>query len=203
MIVAAFITETTGDLSTIILKRTPFTTEEVDRYEAALPTCRRCDCVRAGQPPGPASCASSRAASEAEADAVAAATRATSARSPTTRRSSGTSPLRRRVAHIFKPLELDNPEDSIGERVLLLCSSSPSLFAAVFLLAPFLFVRREWRRDPSKGTSARLLRGARARLHVLRDHDDPAARAVPRLPDLLAHGHARVDPRLHRDRRAR
>ena len=65
------------------------------------------------------------------------------------------------------------------------------LYAAVFLLAPFFFVRREWRALPAKGISARLLRRARSRLHVLRDHDDPAPRAVPRLSHVLAHGHAR------------
>ena len=38
MIVSAFITNKTGDLSTIILKRTPFTPAEVARYTAAVPT---------------------------------------------------------------------------------------------------------------------------------------------------------------------
>ena len=35
---AAFITHTAGDLSTIMLKRTPFTPAEVDRFKAAAPT---------------------------------------------------------------------------------------------------------------------------------------------------------------------
>ena len=58
------------------------------------------------------------------------------------------------LRHIFTPLDAHNPEDVIGERVLLLLLAVAILFAAVFLLAPFFFVRKEWRRLPSKGVSA-------------------------------------------------
>jgi hypothetical protein len=47
-----------------------------------------------------------------------------------------------------------DPEDSIGERVLLLLLAFAALYAAVFLFVPFLFVRKQWRALPSKGTSA-------------------------------------------------
>ena len=87
--------------------------------------------------------------------------------------------------------------------MLLLLLGIAVLYAAVFLLAPFFAVRKKWRALPAKGDVGRVLRRARARFHVLRDHDDPAARAVPRLPHVLAHGHARDAPRVDRARRAR
>ena len=51
-----------------------------------------------------------------------------------------------------------------------------------------------------EGVVGALLRVPRLRVHVLRDHADPEAHAVPRVPDVLADRHARVDPRVHRRR---
>ena len=87
--------------------------------------------------------------------------------------------------------------------MLLLLLGVSVLYAFVFLLAPFFFVRKEWRSLPGKGISAVYFAALGLGLHVLRDHDDPATGAVPRVPDLFADRHARVDPRVHRDRRAR
>ena len=58
------------------------------------------------------------------------------------------------LRHIFTPLDAHNPEDVIGERVLLLLLAVAIVFAALFMLAPFFLVRKEWRRLPSKGVSA-------------------------------------------------
>ena len=58
------------------------------------------------------------------------------------------------LAHIAQPLKHQRPEDAIGERVLLLLLAIATLYAAVFLLAPFFVVRRKWRALPAKGTSA-------------------------------------------------
>ena len=58
------------------------------------------------------------------------------------------------IRNIFHPLSAQNPEDSIGERVLLLLLGVSVLYAALFLLAPFFFVRKEWRSLPAKGISA-------------------------------------------------
>ena len=95
------------------------------------------------------------------------------------------------IANIAHPLKTNDPEDAIGERVLLLLLGIAVLYAAVFLLAPFFAVRKKWR-AAGEGHVGRVLRRARSRLHVLRDHDDPAARAIPRLPHLFAHRHARA-----------
>ena len=47
-----------------------------------------------------------------------------------------------------------DPEDTIGERVLLLLLGFAIAYAAVFLLVPFLFVRKRWARLPAKASSA-------------------------------------------------
>ena len=58
------------------------------------------------------------------------------------------------ISNIAHPLKTNDPEDAIGERVLLLLLGIAVLYAAVFLLAPFIAVRKKWRALPAKGTSA-------------------------------------------------
>ena len=58
------------------------------------------------------------------------------------------------MRHIGEPLDPLNPEDVIGERVLLLLLAIAILYAAVFLLLPFFAVRKQWRALPAKATSA-------------------------------------------------
>ena len=54
---------------------------------------------------------------------------------------------------ITRPINALDPEDAIGERVMLLLLGVAILLAAVFLLLPFAFVR-EWSALPAKGSSA-------------------------------------------------
>jgi hypothetical protein len=58
------------------------------------------------------------------------------------------------IANITHPLKTNDPEDAIGERVLLLLLGIAIFYAAIFLLAPFFAVRKKWRALPAKGTSA-------------------------------------------------
>jgi hypothetical protein len=58
------------------------------------------------------------------------------------------------IRHITQPLNVSDPENVIGERVLLLLLGIALLYAAVFLLLPFFAVRAKWRALPAKGTSA-------------------------------------------------
>ena len=177
---------TTGDLSTIILKRTPFTPAEVARLRDGA--CRRSRSRRRSWAPGRRPVPTHRAA------ARGGSRRRRPKRSPPTypRQISAVtddapffwhfSRLRRRAAqHLPAARRRATPRTRSASACCSCCSASRSLYAAIFLLAPFFFVRKEWRALPAKGISARLLRRARARLHVLRDHDDPAARAVPRV----------------------
>ena len=154
--VAAFITHKTGDLSTIVLKRSPFSAAEVDRYKAALPTVPQVvNSYAPGLPPGPGIIPELIASDQKHADAVAAAyprqISAVTDDKPFFWHFVGFGTVLR---HIFTPLNAHNPEDVIGERVLLLLLAVAIVFAALFLLAPFFFVRKEWRRLPSKGISA-------------------------------------------------
>ena len=52
------------------------------------------------------------------------------------------------------PINRFDPEDSIGERVILLLLVLATALAAVFLLLPFVTMRKVWRALPRKGTSA-------------------------------------------------
>jgi hypothetical protein len=57
------------------------------------------------------------------------------------------------LSDITKPLDTTDPEDVIGERVLLLLLLIAIAYAAVFLLLPFVAVRKTWSKLPSKGLS--------------------------------------------------
>ncbi len=58
------------------------------------------------------------------------------------------------LKNIGEPLKGLDPEQVIGERVLLLLLGIAMAYAAVFLLLPFFFVRRRWVALPRKGLSA-------------------------------------------------
>jgi hypothetical protein len=60
------------------------------------------------------------------------------------------------VADFFEPIDiyLADPEVAIGERVLLLLLVIAAVYAAAFLLLPFVTVRRRWSALPAKPTSA-------------------------------------------------
>jgi hypothetical protein len=156
LIVAAYLTHKTGDLSTIILKRTPITPAEVARYAAALPDVPHVVTSYApGLPPGPGVVPELASFDQRRAAVVAAGyprqISAVTDDKPFFWHFVGFGTALR---HIFTPLDAHNPEDVIGERVLLLLLAVAILFAALFMLAPFFFVRREWRQLPSKGVSA-------------------------------------------------
>jgi hypothetical protein len=52
------------------------------------------------------------------------------------------------------PITRADPEDSIGERVILLLVVLAAILAAIFLLLPFVTMRRVWTTLPRKATSA-------------------------------------------------
>jgi len=156
LIVSVLETHATGDLSTIILKRTPFTKAEVQRYAAAVPSVPQESTAYApGLKPGPGIVPQLASLDTKAADAIAAKyphqiSAVTDDRPFFWHFASFKSVLH----HIFKPLNAQNPEDVIGERVLLLLLAVSIIFAALFMLAPFLLVRKQWRRLPAKGVSA-------------------------------------------------
>lgn len=156
MIVSAFITNKSGDLATIILKRTPFTPTEVKRYIGAVADVPLATNVYApGEPTDHIASRLASATSNAEAEKLADAyprrIGAISDDAPFFWHFAGFGDVLR---HILEPLDASNPEQVIGERVLLLLLGIAVVYAAVFLLAPFVFVRRQWKALPAKRVSA-------------------------------------------------
>jgi hypothetical protein len=156
IVVAPFVTNQTGDLSTIMVKRTPFTPAEVARLQQGVAAVPEAKLVWApGVAPGTGLVP--RLLDGTDAQAQQAASRydrevgAISDDGPFFWHfvSFGTV-----LRHFFEPIRATDPEDSIGERVLVLLLAIATAFAAVFLLVPFFFVRREWKALPSKGVSA-------------------------------------------------
>ncbi|MFN8051639.1 MAG: hypothetical protein U0Q22_09400 [Acidimicrobiales bacterium] len=159
MVVAAELNEGFGDLSTIILKRTPLTTAEVGRVVAALPDVPKTKLQFApGQPvaPGPVG----KLASLSAADAAKVTAGLDRQVGPVTDDApffwhfAGFDTV---LGDIGRPMTSTNPEDSIGERVLLLLLAIAVAYAAVFLLLPFAVQRRRQRdavREPARGTAA-------------------------------------------------
>ena len=58
------------------------------------------------------------------------------------------------IGDFLHPLSSTDRENSVAERVLLLLLGLSALLAAVFLLLPFVAIRRTWRALPRKGRSA-------------------------------------------------
>jgi len=58
------------------------------------------------------------------------------------------------VRDVGEPIDSFDPEAGTGERVLLLLLAIALLFAAVFLLLPFVAIRRDWKALPHKPISA-------------------------------------------------
>ncbi len=68
-------------------------------------------------------------------------------------------PLKKVVREFTNPIVGGNVEIAVGERVLLLLLGIAVLLAAVFLLLPFLAIRRTWAQLPGKWRSARYFAG--------------------------------------------
>jgi len=63
-------------------------------------------------------------------------------------------PLGTVLTNFEEKIDTSDREDTVGERVLLLLLFVAIILAAVFLLLPFLAIRRTWKALPRKGTSA-------------------------------------------------
>ncbi|HET6833863.1 MAG TPA: hypothetical protein VFH30_08330 [Acidimicrobiales bacterium] len=149
-----------GTLSTIIVKRTPFTDAEVDAFASSVARLPHHHAVYApgGDPAanqmGDHIVARLAGGSEADVEAlVAGFDREVGAISDDAPFFWHFHDFPEVLGDIFSPLDTEDPEDVIGERVLLLLLTIAVVYAAVFLLLPFVAVRRTWRALPAKGTS--------------------------------------------------
>jgi hypothetical protein len=156
ILLAAHTPPGTGALSTIVVKRTPFTQAEVDAFDASI--ARLPDHVgfwAPGRDYGDTLLSQLAGGSADGVDAlVASHPRDISAISDDGPFFWHFSPFTDVLADIFEPLDVRDPEDTIGERVLLLLLALSVLYAAAFLLLPFVVVRKQWSNLPAKGISA-------------------------------------------------
>lgn len=157
LLVSALTGVVSGDLATIVVKRTPFTDEEVERFTGGLPAISGSVGVHGGDIEAPealADLAVLAGGTEAEVDAAVEGY----PRSITAVRDDAPffwhfTSFGDVLGDITEPIAVSDPEDSIGERVLLLLLAIGLVYAAAFLLLPFLAVRHEWRALPAKGSS--------------------------------------------------
>nr|MBA3302321.1 hypothetical protein [Acidimicrobiia bacterium] len=145
-----------SSVATILVKRTPFTAAEVDRFSAQVDDVEGGDLRYApGRPRQDNSVTAVATLSDDELDAWYDDTRYD------VRPITDDGPFFwhfTRFADVVKefgePVNRVDPEDATGERVLLLLLVVAAAFAAVFLLLPFLAIRRTWAKLPRKRTSA-------------------------------------------------
>jgi hypothetical protein len=147
-------------LSTIVVKRTPFTAAEADAFATRVATLRDHHAVYApgvdlpAEEPGDQIVAGLAGGSDAEVDAlVASFSREIGPISDDAPFFWHFHDFPDVLGDILSPLDTDDPEDVIGERVLLLLLAIAVVYAALFLLLPFVAVRRTWRALPAKGAS--------------------------------------------------
>jgi hypothetical protein len=156
LLVAGQVERDQGDFATIIVKRSAFTEEEIDRFTAGVSTLPKQTPIYApGRALPPHLVNRLAGGSDAEVRHLAADYALDI--SPI----SDDAPFFWHFAqfddvirNIFEPMRVSDPENAIGERVLLLLLALAIVYAAVFLLLPFVLVRRQWLALPSKRASA-------------------------------------------------
>ncbi|MCZ7534556.1 MAG: hypothetical protein M5T61_00535 [Acidimicrobiia bacterium] len=159
LLVAVYRSGSSGDLATIMVKRTAFTKEEIAAFEDAVPKLDDVGIAHVpGGAPGPEKgtrlVASLASGSAAEVDAIVAGhSRQIASISDDAPFFWHFTKFRTVLRDFFRPIEAHDPEDSIGERVLVLLLGVAVAFAAVFLLLPFLAIRRQWREFRAKAVS--------------------------------------------------
>lgn len=146
----------TSGLSTIVVSRSPFTDEQVDRFVEAVESTTNSQVVYA---PGAVSGDSPVAALAAAPDDAALDELVAEYPADITAISDDGpffwhfTPFTDVVKDIRRATSVDFREYAIGERVLLLLLGTAAVFAVLFLLLPFLVIRKQWRSLPAKGTS--------------------------------------------------
>lgn len=147
----------TSGLSTIVVSRSPFTPDQVDRFIQAVESTADSTVIYA---PGAVQTDSPVAALAGAADQAEVQRLVTEYPANIDAITDDApffwhfTPFTDVVKDIGRATTVDFREYAIGERVLLLLLAVATLFAVLFLLLPFLVIRRQWARLPAKGTSA-------------------------------------------------
>lgn len=157
MLVATSQDPLSGGLSTIMLKRTPFTPEEVARFTEAIPGAEESKLVYApGVEPADSIVAQVAGADTTEEvdSLIGAYPYDVSAITDNGPFFWHFVPFNDVIKSMFDDLSAVDRENAIGERVLLLLFGIATAFAVAFLLLPFVVVRKKWAALPAKGLSA-------------------------------------------------
>ena len=156
VLVATSFDPLSGGLSTIMLKKEPFTPEEVDRFVESVPTALEGTLVYAPGRENPDSIVSDiPVASDEELDQLLDAYPFKI--TPITDDDPffwHFTPFNDVLSNLGESIDPTDRENAVGERVLLLLLAIAALFAVTFLLLPFFAIRKEWRALPAKGLSA-------------------------------------------------
>lgn len=147
-----------GDYTTVLVKRTPFTSEQIVALSRAAGAVPDSD-IRWAPPPGyaaPGDTAADIASfSDAELSTLLAEfpyqVDAIDDNRPFFWHFASFGDV---VSNFTQPLDTFDMEDSLGERVLLLLLGIAALLGLVFLLVPFVAIRPIWKAFPRKGGSA-------------------------------------------------
>lgn len=145
-----------GGLSTIILKREPFTDAEVDRFVASIPKADPSTLIYApGHEPADSIVARIPTLDDAQVEAELAAypfqIHAITDDGPFFWHFSSFDDV---LSNITSSISTIDRETAVGERVLLLLATIATVFAAAFLVLPFIRIRKTWASLPGKGLSA-------------------------------------------------
>lgn len=171
LLVATSTDPLSSGLSTIMVKRTRFTTEEVARFAEAVAATPESSLVYApGLTARPANLSPGASESSTGAGWVAALAGAgdrTAVDAVLESYPAGVgvitddapffwhfTPFTEVAGDMFHSATAADREVAMGERVLLLLLGIAAAFAVVFLLLPFVVIRRQWRALPAKGISA-------------------------------------------------
>lgn len=155
---SAFLSKKGGDQVTIMIKKSPFTSEEIQRVGAQV---KNVDFTKleyapnSVQEPGPApSVAGAKSQAEAHeiVDGLPFAADEVTDDKPFFWHFFGFQKVIKELPKSVDRVDLD-PSAALGERVLLLLLGFAVVYAAVFLLLPFALVRKRWSALPAKGTS--------------------------------------------------
>ena len=151
------VSTSSGSLSTVLVKKTPFTDEEIERFTSSgtqvADTELRYTPNDARDPRIAGVLAPTEAEREAALDAYPYNVSAIDDNGPFFWHFA---PFDKVVREYRNSIDGANPdrEDATGERVLVLLLVIATVMAAVFLLLPFVAMRRVWTKLPRKGTSA-------------------------------------------------
>ena len=144
------------NLSTIVVKMTPFTAAEIARFTDTMPNLKGSRVAYAPGKANPAESITRFVVPDGAGKAAASKPYKYSVGSISDNKPFfwHYSSFQHTLSNFRTPITPTNTEAALGERVLLLLLAFATLLSVVFLLLPFFLIRKTWRQLPRKGFSA-------------------------------------------------